>query len=308
MNTAFLDAHNLAWKIHLVESGFADRSILSSYESERRGVAESLLRFDAEYAALFSKRPPSVDVVEQSAKDGSGVEKPTRFVELYKSSCEFTNGYSTVYAANKLNWSPGHAAKSTLFQPRGCSLKVGRLLPPANVIRVVDANEVHLEEEIPINGAFRIYIFAGFPDVSQKALQDFATSFFKRFESPDLSSVSRHENNDPHPNLFTFCTIPAAQRVDVDIAHLPKVLAWHRSYIYADVVPDPRIPTASHSAHAKMGIDPAKGVIVVTRPDGHVGCILSLVQGNGTGDALNEYFGAFMTKNNPKHLDVQPRL
>jgi len=27
MNTAFLDAQNLAWKIHHVESGFADRSI-----------------------------------------------------------------------------------------------------------------------------------------------------------------------------------------------------------------------------------------------------------------------------------------
>ena len=31
MNTAFLDAQNLAWKIHHVERGFADRSILKSY-------------------------------------------------------------------------------------------------------------------------------------------------------------------------------------------------------------------------------------------------------------------------------------
>ncbi len=46
MNTAFLDAQNLAWKIHAVEAGFADRAILRTYETERRDVAETLLDFD----------------------------------------------------------------------------------------------------------------------------------------------------------------------------------------------------------------------------------------------------------------------
>ncbi|KAK3066768.1 hypothetical protein LTR53_016741, partial [Teratosphaeriaceae sp. CCFEE 6253] len=62
MNTAFLDAQNLAWKIHHVESGFADRSILKSYESERKLIAENLLNFDAAIrqavltAAVISRR------------------------------------------------------------------------------------------------------------------------------------------------------------------------------------------------------------------------------------------------------------
>lgn len=42
MNTAFLDAVNLAWKIHHVESGWAPRSSLSTYESERQLIAETL--------------------------------------------------------------------------------------------------------------------------------------------------------------------------------------------------------------------------------------------------------------------------
>lgn len=47
------------------------------------------------------------------------------------------------------------------------------------------------------------------------------------------------------------------------------------------------------AAHAKMGLD--AGVVVV-RPDGHVGCVVGLVEGSGTVDALDEYFGAFVTK------------
>jgi len=39
MNTGFQDAHNIAWKLALVEKGF-DASLLSTYDAERRPVAE----------------------------------------------------------------------------------------------------------------------------------------------------------------------------------------------------------------------------------------------------------------------------
>jgi 2,4-dichlorophenol 6-monooxygenase len=40
MNTGIQDAHNLVWKIAAVEHGVADRSLLATYERERRPVAE----------------------------------------------------------------------------------------------------------------------------------------------------------------------------------------------------------------------------------------------------------------------------
>src|SRR6195952_4301501 len=67
MNTAFHDAINFAWKMHLVESGFAKRSTLSTYESERKLIAENLLNFDAKYAKLFSTRLPSAGEVGAAA-------------------------------------------------------------------------------------------------------------------------------------------------------------------------------------------------------------------------------------------------
>ena len=113
MNTAFLDAQNLAWKIHHVESGFSDRSLLKTYESERKKVAESLLNFDAEYAALFSSRQPSAGEVQAaSSQDGSASNK---FVDLFKSSCEFTSGYGVAYGPNQINRPEGDESKQGCF-------------------------------------------------------------------------------------------------------------------------------------------------------------------------------------------------
>src|SRR5271154_1135610 len=102
MNTAFLDAQNLAWKIHHVESGFADRSILHSYEAERKLVAENLLNFDAKYAKLFSESRPAAKDVQAASEQGSkgqncGVEE-NEFIKMFKESCEFTSGSGVAYS------------------------------------------------------------------------------------------------------------------------------------------------------------------------------------------------------------------
>ena len=305
MNTAFLDAQNLAWKIHHVESGFAKRSILQSYEEERKLVAENLLNFDAKYAALFSARVPSAGEVGAASASHSGdsTEEKNEFVEVFKSSCEFTSGYGVAYNPNLFNWDDKHPAKSPLFNPKGNKLITGRILPPANVTRVVDANVVHLEQEVPLNGSFRIFLFAGVPSVTRSALSDLAAnlqkkkSFYSAYERDDLSSVSYHERHNPHSRFFTICTTFAAPRQKIEIADtLPDILARYRSHVYADDIGDPRVPDAKAAAHAKMGLDEEKGGVVVVRPDGYVGCVVRLGEGSGTVDALNEYFGAFVTK------------
>jgi hypothetical protein len=310
MNTAFLDAQNLAWKIHHVESGFVHRSILASYESERKAVAENLLNFDAKYAKLFSQRQPtagevgsaSVAKAASSAVD-SEVEE-SEFVKVFKESCEFTSGYGVAYGPNVLNWSPSHPAKSPLFlqYPEGTLLRTGRVLIPTTVIRVVDANRVHLEQEIPLNGAFRIYMFAGSPSRTRQALADFNNflkrrSFYTAYTRPDVDQVSYHERFTPHSHFFTFATIYAANRAEIEIEDsLPAVLRRYRNLVYADSISDPRVPNAKAAAHAKMGLSDEEGGVVVVRPDGYVGCVVKLVEGPGTVDALNAYFGAFVTK------------
>lgn len=305
MNTAFLDAQNLAWKIHHVESGFADRSVLKSYESERKLIAENLLNFDAKYAALFSQKAPSAKEVSAASETHKDAADENQFIKTFKESCEFTSGYGVAYNANSYNWSKSHPAQSTniLSYPEGTALRTGRILINSNVTRVVDANVVHLEQEIPVNGSFRIYVFAGVPSQTKKALQDFdaglnrKSSFFTSYLRKDIEQVSHHEKHNPHSLFYTFCTIFADKRPNIEISRdVPATLARYRDHIYADDIWEKRVEHAKASAHAKMGLDQEKGGVVVVRPDGYVGVVVKLVEGSGTVDGLNEYFSAFTSK------------
>ena len=299
MNTAFHDALNLAWKIHHVEAGFAKSSLLATYESERRRIAEELLSFDAKYAALFSKRQPSASEVN-AASNHTSDDTGNEFVSIFKESTEFTSGYAIAYGANELNWTPNHPAQSVLFSQKGSKLQTGRVMPTANVTRVADANRVQLEQEIPLNGSFRVYLFAGVPSSTRRATMDFSLhlekkhSFLSAFQRADIADVSYHERHNPHSHFFSICVIFALPRDQVEIAEMiPAVLARYSDHIYADDVWDARVPEAKASAHAKMGLHHEKGGVLVVRPDGHVGCVVGLAEGSGTVDALNDYFTSF---------------
>ena len=54
-------------RIVIVEKGIGKRDvILPTYEQERRGIAQELLKFDAEYSRLFSGRSPNSDQLTDS--------------------------------------------------------------------------------------------------------------------------------------------------------------------------------------------------------------------------------------------------
>jgi hypothetical protein len=303
MNTAFLDAVNLAWKIHHVESGWAPRSVLSTYESERQLIAETLLDFDARYTKLFSARIPSAGEV---AGASSNEPAENEFVKTFKASCEFTSGYGVAYNPNSINWGPEHPAQHPLIlqYQKGTSLRTGRILIPATVTRVVDANVVHLEQEIPMNGSYRVFVFGGLPSKTTAALKDLAahmaapSSFFSAFLHKDLASTDRyHEKHNPHSSFLSLAIILNSPRSKIHIdEQLPQTLARYADHVYADDVWDQRVPNAKAAAHAKMGLDEEKGGVVVVRPDGYVGVVVKLEEGTGTSEALNKYFGTVTGK------------
>jgi hypothetical protein len=158
-----------------------------------------------------------------------------------------------------------------------------------------------LEQEIPLNGSYRIFLFAGQPKRMGQAVKDFAanlrkkSSFFSAHLRPDLDQVSFHEKYNPHSYMYSFATIFNAKRQDIEIATLlPAELARYKDSVYADDIWDQRVPEAQSAAHAKMGLEEERGGVVVVRPDGYVGCVVRLVEGSGTVDALNQYFNAFL--------------
>lgn len=303
MNAAFMDAANLAWKIHHVESGFADRSVLKSYEAERRTFAQRLLDFDNAYVALMSqdtsvKKTNGIELINSGVNDSN---KDSEFLRMFKASREFVSGYGVFYGPGIYNWSPDHPAKSLAFNHLGQGPRIGRIMPHSNVIRVTDANKVALDQVIPFNGSFRIFIFAGDYLKNRNLLHDLGRSlerrdgFFQANLRHDVGQVSEMEQNNPHSHLFSICTILNARRVDIDIDEwLPEVLARYRDHVYSDSLQDSKVAGAQAPAHVKMGLDESEGGIVVVRPDGYVGCSIQLRSGSDSADALGEYFNSFI--------------
>lgn len=71
----------------MVEKNMADSSIIMpTYEQERRGVAEELLAFDAEYSRVFSGRSPkSTELTADADKaESTGAVDAKRFIEIFK--------------------------------------------------------------------------------------------------------------------------------------------------------------------------------------------------------------------------------
>ncbi|KAJ3714542.1 FAD-binding monooxygenase [Lentinula guzmanii] len=59
MNASMQDSYNLAWKLAHVLKGTGHRTLLQTYELERRKYAQDLINFDKKFAKLFSGKPHS---------------------------------------------------------------------------------------------------------------------------------------------------------------------------------------------------------------------------------------------------------
>jgi 2-polyprenyl-6-methoxyphenol hydroxylase-like FAD-dependent oxidoreductase len=311
MNTAFHDAINLAWKLNLVESGVVSRAILETYETERKQIAETLLDFDNKYAALFSKRQPSaneVDQVQEEKSHKSTTDAQSEFIEMFKANCEFTSGFGVAYAPNVFNFSPTDSSllhPLIITQEQNPRIRPGRIFPPSNATRVVDANRVHLEDQVPLDGSFRIFIFGGSNCSLQNGNPNILTSFAEAMQAPlsfyqlfsKTASRSRpHAKEYQESSLISLVLTLVARRADVQIETLPQLFQLHQDRIYADDIWDASVPNAIAAAHAKLGLgdeEKAEGAVVVVRPDGHVGIAIRLV-GMQTVEVLEMYFKRFM--------------
>lgn len=81
----FVTAYNLGWKLANVVNGLCKPSILSTYESERKKVAQELIAFDHRFSRLFSGRPTN-DIMDE---EGVSMEE---FKRVFEKGNEFASG------------------------------------------------------------------------------------------------------------------------------------------------------------------------------------------------------------------------
>lgn len=288
MNTSMHDTFNLSWKLNLAIRGLSKPSLLSTYQSERKKIAQDLIDFDFEHAAAF---------VNGDAK---------ALAENFATNVGFISGFGVKYAPNALNLEE--------TSPRGV-LRAGELVAPAKVTRYIDANPVNIELDIPLLGQFKTFFFV--KDIhsaspflalvskhassvqsvmgraSLKAAKSYANMPVTPVESDEFVQPERYIGAS---KLFTFATVTEMKKSAFEISDLPPLLQKSRWTLYLDDLKDQK---SGKSCTEKWvgGIMKEEVVIVNVRPDGYVGSVKRFgnEEGSDACEWLDAYFGAILS-------------
>ncbi|KAF9233478.1 FAD binding domain-containing protein [Melanogaster broomeanus] len=268
MNASMNDAHNLAWKLALVLRGWADMSLLSTYESERRKYAQDLIAFDKTFSTLFSGKPLTSDNIDGVSHD--------QFLKAFQTFGGFTSGIGVHYGPS--------VAVTNAHQSLATNLIIGERVPPQIFLRAADAWPFELQDLIPSDFCYKLLVFTGdFNDASQK---DRVESMVKDLQRPE-SFLTKYASTKTSSSRFDIITISKGQKETVDYLKFPPLLRPHWSKVLIDDID--ATGAMGGKGYTYYGIR-EEGAIVVVRPDGYVGTIAPL---DGV-IAIDNYFASFM--------------
>ncbi|KAJ5355556.1 uncharacterized protein N7496_012768 [Penicillium cataractarum] len=298
MNVSMQDTYNLGWKLAHVVKGLSKLTILSTYESERRDVAQQLIAFDYRFSRLFSGRPTK-DIMEE---EGVNMEE---FKRAFEKGNEFASGTAVNYAASILvskknnladtstNDDLGNFGGSTLSKPElAAKIDIGKRMPSFKVLNHADARPWHLQELLKSNGRWRIVVFPG-------RLTDYNN--MKRYErlgealgAPNSFIRCFTPPGKPFDSLIEILTVHSGSRKDIELLDLPEPfhpnhhdLGWDYWKIYSD---EESYHEGHGQAYKNYGIDPSRGASVIIRPDQHV----SWVGEVDDHQTMSRFFAGFM--------------
>lgn len=282
MNVSMQDGFNLGWKLGHVLEGRAPESLLATYTAERQVIAQNLIDFDKQWSAMMAKRPEDFD-------------NPSELEEFYVKTGEFPAGFMTEYR-------PSMIVGDTTHQNLATGFPVGKRFKSAPVVRVCDANPMHLGHHHRADGRWRIYVFA---DAAAAGLHSASVALTELsswlLESPDSPIVRFTPQGTDIDSFFDVKVIYQQDHVSVDIGAVnPVYLPVGGPFGLVDYekvfATDP-----STDIFTERGID-RDGAIVVVRPDQYVAQVLPL----SATDELATFFAGNMlprnTASNPKEL------
>ncbi|EGU72927.1 hypothetical protein FOXB_16565 [Fusarium oxysporum f. sp. conglutinans Fo5176] len=288
MNISMHDTYNLGWKLASVVKGWTNRSLLKTYDTERKQIAQELIEFDQKFSRLFSGRPAK-DIL-----DKEGIDLKT-FKEVFEKGNLFASGCAVDYASSLIVAKPGLATENRMppivgKQALAPNIPIGMRIPSHKVLNQSDARPWHLQELLPSNGKWRIIVFAG--DVLDKSQFARISALAEKLSSRD-SFMNRYIiKDDGAVNSFLeVLTIHSSSRDKVELLSLPDVFhpfseeyGWDYNKAYVD---DESYHEGHGQAYKNYGIDAKRGCLVIIRPDQYVSWIGELEDI----DDMNRFFG-----------------
>ncbi|MEJ2866337.1 FAD-dependent monooxygenase [Actinomycetospora sp. OC33-EN08] len=248
MNVSMADAWNLGWKLGTVLRGTSRPEVLRTYSAERQAVAQQLIDFDREFAALFSDRDA----------------EPEKFQHYFREQGRYTAGVAVRYGPSVLTGDPVH-------QQLAAGFPVGMRFHSAPVVRLADAKPMHLGHAARADGAWRLYAFAdrahpAAPDSRLRTLGEVLPDLVARFTPPGA---------EPDSVLDVRAVLQQGHR-DVEVADLPPVLLPRKGRF--GLVDHEKVfcPDAREDLFDLREVDRERGCLVVVRPDQYVAQVLPL--------------------------------
>lgn len=286
------DAYCLGWKVAHVVQGLADRSILQTYQSERRRVAQDLIAFDHKFSRLFSGKPA------EDAADEFGISM-TEFQKVFEKGNMFASGIAVDYGKSMLIAKSGsaeeqgdgtHVAMDSNVEGKqelSSVLKIGMRFPSAQVLCHADGRPWELQDRLPSDGRWRILVFAG------NVGNEFQMARVQKLGSYLSSSKGVVKKYTPKgwrsDTIIEVLSVHSTPRTAIEWSALPEAFIkpgdlWRA---YTD---DDSYHSGHGRAYEKYGIDKERGLTAIIRPDGYVAYLGDL---EDTSD-LDKFFGAFM--------------
>jgi phenol 2-monooxygenase len=290
MNVSMQDTFNLGWKVASVVKGHADRSILKTYEAERKKIAKDLIDFDHKFSRLFSGRPAK-DVMDAEGISMEEFKNAFEKGNLFASGTAVDYEDSLIVAKPKREASKGTERTVVSDQSLAPGIPVGHRMPSVKVLSQSDARPWHFQERLPSIGRWRVVVLPG--DITQPAqaaklanvgkVFDHASSFLRKFTP----------TGKPQDEVFEILAVHHAPRQAVTIFDFPEVFrpfseteGWDYNKIFAD-------DQSYHEGHGKFyetfGVSP-QGCIVILRPDQYVSYVGSI----DAPEIVTEFFSGFM--------------
>ena len=304
MNVSMQDTYNLGWKIAHCVSGKASRSILKTYQSERRRIAQDLIAFDHKFSRLFSGRPA------KDAADDAGVSME-EFKRVFLQGAMFASGLSVEYGRSMLVAKDGDskeqgdgtdvesaATRVVGTQELASNCPLGMRFPSFQVLNQSGARPWHFQEWLKSDGRYRVVLFAGnMKAADQKSRVE---KWCDETDKPN-SWLRRHTpEGAPIDSTIEILTIHSAPRRDTnlleDFAPILHPLrgddmGWDYNKVFVD---DESYHEGHGQAYKGYGVDKEKGCVVAIRPDGYTGWIGKLEDIKG----LEGYFAGCLTEPN----------
>ncbi|KAJ7911478.1 hypothetical protein B0H13DRAFT_2481478 [Mycena leptocephala] len=243
LNTGVHDAVNLSWKLALSILNLGKKSLIDSYNQERKPCVQQVIDNDKVISTLISGQyPPRFQGRKEHPRDILTEWYTDVNIQL------FTLGLGISYPTNLLNFAGSDPSAATIVP--------GERGPDVYLCTIGAGDPIRLHQILKNDAKFHIVVFAGNPRLSRTGLEALRTA---------LDAPTAFTRAFPARRVFRFTTLAAASGNGVtDVLGMP---AFGGGRVYWD---------AEGRAHGMYGVDEARGAVVVFRPDGWIGCVVAL--------------------------------